>query len=56
MSGDYTKSGLVDSKKHNNISLNGLIKWYLDIDNVVKDEVRPLMQKDAFFWIKVYLR
>ena len=49
------KQELSDPKKHNNISLNGLIKWYLNIDNKVKDELRPLMQKDIHFWYKVWV-
>jgi len=44
-----------DLKKHSNISLNGLLKWYLNIDNFVKDEVRPLMQNNIYFWMKVIL-
>jgi len=43
----------LDLKRHLNISLNGLLKWYLNIDNFVKDEVRILMQKDVYYWFKV---
>jgi hypothetical protein len=43
----------IEKKKHSNISLNGLLKWYLDIDNKIKEDVRLLMQKDIYFWLKV---
>ncbi len=42
-----------DPRKHPNISLNDLLKWYLNIDNSIKDEIRPLMQSDNYFWLKV---
>lgn len=47
------RTELSDERKHNNIALNGLLKFYLDVDNYVKDEVRVLMQKDKYFWLKV---
>ncbi len=49
----HFKADLIDPKRHTSISLNDLIKWYLNINNVVKGEVRPLMQKDIYFWLKV---
>lgn len=44
-----------DSKKQANIniSLNGLLKYYLNIDNVIKDEIGLLMENDIYFWLKV---
>jgi len=48
-----TKSDFSNPSKHSNISLNGLIKYYLGIDNPVKDELQLKMQKDIYFWLKV---
>lgn len=42
-----------DLKKNTNISLNGLLKWYLNVDNAIKEEVRLLMRGDIYFWLKV---
>ena len=42
-----------EMKKHTNISLNGLLKWYLNVDNAIKEEVRLLMRGDIYFWLKV---
>jgi hypothetical protein len=44
---------IFDMRRHTNISLNGLLKTYLNIDNTIKDEIRTLMQKDVYIWYKV---